>query len=509
MEQKENKRKTITNAGIAGASSHTVDRYSSAIKEHLVSYSGQDNEIGKQLKKGLKDVANERVNPNDVHRNLKQQAGFSAEIKETANVNAERIIQGNPNRKIRTDDFGSVNDPLFDHLEIDASGNIISGSGSQMKFVGNSPKDAFEKLMSNKFSKYLESDAKIDVASDFYDGILNEANEKIVNLRKQISHQKANGNYQQAQQLEKQLQKCQKLEQNLRKSTVSTDEATFARLYPGLSTAKSVAELSHRAGTQGAKYGAAIGGGVSVVSNIVALAKGDVDVEEAAFNVAKDTTVSALTGYGTGFAGSAIKGAMQNSGSQFIRSLAKTNLPGFFVTGVVETTRVLCAFFNGEISGAQVVEQLGEKGIGTIAASYGAVVGAIAIPIPVVGAAIGSMVGYLVSSILYNSCLQILQSAEVARQNYYAIKEMCTAARESMRQQRLLFEQQSQKMLLHRQQVFDASLFVLMDEIDSADTTHFTEALNAIAHEFGQELQFKNFQEFDKFMEDPDSVFVF
>ena len=51
MEQKENKRKTITNAGIAGASSHTVDRYGSAIKEHFVSYSGQDNEIGKQLKK--------------------------------------------------------------------------------------------------------------------------------------------------------------------------------------------------------------------------------------------------------------------------------------------------------------------------------------------------------------------------------------------------------------------------------------------------------------------------
>ena len=76
MEQKENKRKTITNAGIAGASSHTVDRYGSAIKEHFVSYSGQDNEIGKQLKKGLKDVANERVNPNDVYRNLKQQAGF-------------------------------------------------------------------------------------------------------------------------------------------------------------------------------------------------------------------------------------------------------------------------------------------------------------------------------------------------------------------------------------------------------------------------------------------------
>jgi len=46
---KKRKRKNIVNAGIAGASAEPIQRYGSAVKEHIVSYSGRDNEAGTQL----------------------------------------------------------------------------------------------------------------------------------------------------------------------------------------------------------------------------------------------------------------------------------------------------------------------------------------------------------------------------------------------------------------------------------------------------------------------------
>lgn len=136
----------VIRAGIAGASIESAHRYGAAVKEHIVAYTGQDNEIGKQLEKSLKSISKERVSHEYRYQNLKQQAGFTAEVKETANVNAEKIIHSDTSRKIRTDDLGRVNDPLFDHVEIDAFGNIIDGSGAQMKFVGSSPQEAFNKL---------------------------------------------------------------------------------------------------------------------------------------------------------------------------------------------------------------------------------------------------------------------------------------------------------------------------------------------------------------------------
>ena len=81
-EKQKQKEKNILDAGIAGASYETIQRYGEAAKQHFVAYSGEDNEIGKALVKGLKQVAEETVNPDYKFQNIHQQAGFSAEIKE-------------------------------------------------------------------------------------------------------------------------------------------------------------------------------------------------------------------------------------------------------------------------------------------------------------------------------------------------------------------------------------------------------------------------------------------
>ena len=87
-----NKQDTYVNVALEGAAEEVVQRYGSAVKEHFVAYSGVDNETGEQLKKGLKDIAKSKINPDYAKTNIKQQAGFAAENKYTARQNAERII---------------------------------------------------------------------------------------------------------------------------------------------------------------------------------------------------------------------------------------------------------------------------------------------------------------------------------------------------------------------------------------------------------------------------------
>ena len=187
-ENQERRLEGLRNAGIAGGAYETVQRYGAAAKEHYVAYSGQDNEAGKTLSKSLKSISKEKVNSDYKFQNEHQQAGFSAEVKDTARENAERIIHGDSNRTVRTDDIGRVNDPLYDTVEIDANGNVIDGSGTQMKFVGASQSDptgegdaarALSKLQSKKFEKYLDADAKIKVPSDQYDKMIQEADDRI------------------------------------------------------------------------------------------------------------------------------------------------------------------------------------------------------------------------------------------------------------------------------------------------------------------------------------------
>ena len=123
---KKRKEDDLLCAGISGAAFETIQRYGEAAKQHYVSYSGVDNETGKTLVKGLQQISEEKINPDYEFQNIHQQAGFSAEIKDVARSNADSIVKGETTRKIRTDDLGRVNDPLYDTVSINENGSIIT-----------------------------------------------------------------------------------------------------------------------------------------------------------------------------------------------------------------------------------------------------------------------------------------------------------------------------------------------------------------------------------------------
>ena len=500
----------IIHAGVAGASYQTVQTYGSAAKQHYVAYSGIDNEAGKTLAKGLKQISGEKVNPEYKFQNIHEQAGFSAEVKDVARTNAENIINGDSARKVRTDDLGRVNDPIYDTVLVDENGNVIEGSGAQMKFIGasssdptgeNAAKRALAKLQSKKFEKYLDSDAKIDVPSDQYGKIIEEADSRINNLTKQLDNQKEAGNSDQVAKLEAQIKKLNKIKKNLRKSTLTSEEAVFARVHPKLSTAVDVAKLSHRAGMKSAESAAIIGGSVSIIRNLVELCKEEKEPEEAIRDVIKDTASTAVVGYGTGVAGTAIKGAMQNAKSEYFRAISKTNIAGTVAVVAVDATKTLVKYFSGEINGLECFETLGEQGTGMVASAMFAAVGQVAIPIPVIGGMIGGMMGYALSSATYRVLLESLKDAELAKEEREQIEKACEEHIAMLRQYRAELEEVMNKYLVNTSESFRSCFTGIKKALDIGDVDLVISYANSITENLGGKPAFATMEEFDQKMQ--------
>lgn len=235
---------TLKNTSITVTQQETVQRYGSAVNEHLKAYSGIDNETEQQLQKSLKDISNSKINLKYKDVNIKQQAGFSAEVKEVARDNADKIINGeNKTQTIRTDDMikqsdgrgntvGGTNERLYDIADIDKNGVYIKGSARQLKYVGNDAKSCTAKLLGKKFDKYREADVPIEVPSDFYDDIQKELSERADKYKEYIKNNNQKGNFETAEKHANKLERVEKTQRNLRKGNLTSKEAVEARIHP-------------------------------------------------------------------------------------------------------------------------------------------------------------------------------------------------------------------------------------------------------------------------------------
>ncbi len=513
MEEKSNKDKneSVKNQGISGAQYENVQRHGSAVKEHISAYSGKDNEAGTRVK-GLKDISKSKVNPECKDSNIKQQAGYSAEVKTVARENAEKAVNGTQSKRTtRTDDMtkqsdgrghtvGGKNEQLYDIAEVDKNGAYIEGSARQLKYVGSDPKTCTNKLLAKKFDKYRDADVPIEVPSDFYDDVQKELTERSEKLKNNIANAEKRGDMEKAQNQKEQLSRIEKTKSNLKKGKLTNKEAIEARVHPALSTAKDIHKLSHRAGVEGAKIGAAVGGGISVIQNTVAVIKGDKDASEALIDIVGDTSKATAFSYATGYVGAAVKGAMQNAPSKYLQALSKTNLPAVIVGTALDVGKTLTKFAGGEIDGTQCLEELGEKGSGMLASSMGAAVGQTLIPIPVVGGLIGGMVGYALSSMYYNSLLSALKGAEIAHQERLRIEAECFESISAIKEYRLQIEIIVNNYLQENQSVFDSAFSEMEIACNTADINKFIKGANKITMQAGGVPIFETRQELDDLM---------
>ncbi len=391
--EKKQQYSNITDAAIMGSTSEESTLYASANREHL------------SVLDKLEEISKRKINPNYINQNINQQAGYSAEIKEQAHVNANNILAGKRERVRQYDDLSSVqkaqigerfpdyatpskNHEIVDYISVDEKGNVISNTLTQSKFVGRNGAECFEKFLSKDYEKYLKNGMKMEIPKDFFGDFQKESNIKIKSLESQIAKQKELGDFQKAAKLEEKLQKCKTIKANTRPTSITKKEAIEARLNPKLSTAKDVTNLSHQAGMN-------------------AIAKGRV------------------LSYGSAFASSSLGGLMQSSTNKVIQSLGKGSVSAMIVGAGVVNCKVLIDYFRGKINESELLKQLVKANTTLISGGAMAVAGQALIPIPVVGMLVGGFVGAILSETCFNAFLKAREEAKLACQRRIEIEKEC------------------------------------------------------------------------------------
>ena len=134
---------------------------------------------------------------------------------------------------------------------------------------------------------------------------------------------------------------------------------------------------------------------------MTALLNGEKSAEEAIADTVAQSGKAAVDGYVMSSSLTVLGRKMSSSSSEFIRNLAEANVPGKVVTAVMVTGDTLAKWGSGEITTQECMIELGDKGLNMATMGYFMAIGQAAIPIPIVGGAIGAMVGTTLTSGYY------------------------------------------------------------------------------------------------------------
>lgn len=491
--------------GLSGT--EIVSRFGNANAEFIKGYTGVDNETGHVFAKSLKAIAESKVNEDSRYaaQNIKQQAGYSAEIATTSRDNAEAIIQKSDIRTSRSDDLSLYgrNHNVVDRVQI-LDGEIIAGTETQMKFVGN--RDQLLKDIARENGKFSRYQGKIvelpteQFAGDLEQGTAADFCRKQAEMRR-LNAQKAEeaGKADVAAKLRREADNFDELAGNVKDSGLTTDEAVFYREHPKIATVIDIGRTSHRAGLEGGKYGLLIGGSISLLQTCFSASQGGISAEQAIKKVSTDTAKAGAIGYTSAFAGSAIKSGMQQTSSQVLQKVATTNVPALVVSVCLSLGTSVKRYVDGEISEAQFLTEVGEKGSGILASSMMAAVGQIAIPIPVVGAVIGGMIGYTLSSMFYQHALEAALGAEHSHIDLERVRMIEAASRERIAAEQKQLDEFVRKEIPQLQHETQQLLSVI-DSTQYSEVNTLSAILNQYATLLGKHLQFETRSEFDAFM---------
>ncbi len=507
--EKKQQYSNITDATIMGSISEESALYASANKEHLAILD-DDKTFGRTLE----GISKYKVNPKYQYQNINQQVGYSAEIKEQAHVNANNILMKNGERVVQYDDLSmdqkaqikklfpdyatpNKNHELVDYITVDRKGNVIPGTLTQSKFVGKDGTECFEKLSSKGYEKYLKNGTKIkmEIPKDYFRDFQKKADIEIKRLESQIAKQKGLGNFQKANSLEIKLQKCKTIKANTIPGSITKAEAIDARLNPKLSTAKDVANLSHQAGMNAMQTGVLIGGAVSCVTNVYECIANGKDPIKAIKHTALATIKGGALSYFKAFLSSSLGGCLQSSANKIIQSLGKGQIPVMIISALTTNAAILGRYFSGKINEVELLKQLGKANTTLISSGAMAVAGQALIPIPVVGALIGSFVGATLSNIFFNAFLKAREEAKLARQRRIEIEKECREIIKRLEAYQNQFQEVCEQYFCETTKFFNQSFGELERALYTGDADLAIGANNKIQQGLGQKPLFNNKQE--------------
>ncbi len=270
-------------------------------------------------------------------------------------------------------------------------------------------------------------------------------------------------------------------------------------------SAKNALSTFHEAGLQGAYNAGGTALTMSGIVNITAVIKGEKTAEQAITDTVKTGGAGAVTGYVVSGGLTTLSQALSGSSSQFMKALAKSNVPGQVVTAVMTFGGTVKRFASGEINTGEFLREIGGKGADLFGGGYGLAVGQALIPIPIVGGAIGALAGSLMTGELYNGLIRQLQEGDLESAERKRIIAECQEAVKQEKAYRAELEAYLHGWFREYRACFDDALSQMKFAFTQEDADGIIAAANKITRKLGGQVKYENVREFREFLAE-DSV---
>lgn len=208
-------------------------------------YAGMGNSGEKVL--GLKDVSDWKLSEQMPVKDLKQHAAVSAEIIGVTKENIVAACTESDIKAVRTADLSDeyqMGDVAYNKVRLDGNGDVVSRV--RTKYVGKNGQACLKKLVSKKEDAVLTTSKmdKIEIPKDYYDDIKNNnrIGTALESFRTQLAKVKELGKEDAVKTLETLISRYTEVDTMLERSTVSSNEALYATVFPERYVAKITAE---------------------------------------------------------------------------------------------------------------------------------------------------------------------------------------------------------------------------------------------------------------------------
>lgn len=271
---------------------------------------------------------------------------------------------------------------------------------------------------------------------------------------------------------------------------------------------KNLIDTGRNAGRAGAYNAGVTALTMSGIMNTVALIKGEKTSDEAIADTVRDGGKAAVTGYAMSGGLTVATQSLSQSSAPFVKALANSNVPGKVITAVIVTGDTLKKWGTGEITTQECLIELGDKGLNMATMGYSMAVGQALIPIPVVGGAVGALIGSMLTSTYYNNLINTLQTRELEHQERLRIIEECHAAAEQTKAFREELEVYLENYFNDYKDCFDTAISSMRFSYAAGDADGMIASANEITRKLGGQVHYETVEEFKSFLDD-DSTDVF
>lgn len=267
------------------------------------------------------------------------------------------------------------------------------------------------------------------------------------------------------------------------------------------SSINNVIQTGHEAGKAGAQSAGMTALTMSGIMNMISVIRGEKSSDEAIADTVKDGGKAAVTGYAMGSGLTIVSHSLSNSSSEFIQGLVQSNVPGKIITAVIVTGDTLAKWGNGEITTQECLIELGDKGLNMATMGYSMTVGQALIPIPIVGGAIGALVGSMLTSAYYRNLINTLQTRELEHQERMRIMEECHRAAQQTKAYRDELESYLEAYFKDYRDCFDTAISSMQFAYQCGDADAVIASANDITRKLGGTVQYENVEGYRRFLD--------